>query len=97
MDIRSILYAMYQIDWMHSHMITAERWLDVFRRYYVEIPEHERNNYTILDYLNDFGYDGELYACFEEFLECEYLDEAYIKHLCGNEDMFKQYLATRDI
>lgn len=36
------------------------------------------------DWVFEVRYNGELYACFEEFLEAEYQDEDYIGYLLGD-------------
>lgn len=80
MDISKIAYAKYQLDWMiaHGHSITELlRELELMRQ---EDPER-----SILAMFEDweygFGFSGEVWACYDEFLETEYLDEAYMKHL----------------
>ena len=40
----------------------------------------------------EFGYDGELYVCYDEFLDNEYLEEDYIKELLDNEKLYNKYL-----
>ena len=39
------------------------------------------DTYTYEDYLDEFGYDGEIYACYDEFLDNEYLDHIYMESL----------------
>ncbi len=47
--------------------------------------------YSFDDYIEEFGYNGKLYACFEEFYDNEYLDKSYIKQLFNNDKLFAEY------
>lgn len=93
MSIQEALYELYKIDWLHSHMITAERQMDLVRQYYCDIKSGD-TDCSLTEYIEEYGYDGELYACFDEFMENEYEDVAYIKQLCCNDQMFDDYIDT---
>ena len=43
-------------------------------------------NYTFEDYISENGYQGELYVCFNEFLDCEYCDEEFMKCILSKEE-----------
>ena len=88
--ISKLCYELYKVDWKHSHMITAEREMDSIKNYYEDLVDDD-TEYTYNDYLEEFGYDGELYVCYEEFLEVEYLDEDYICSLLDNEKLITMY------
>lgn len=89
--ISKLCYELYKVDWKHSHMITKDREMDSIKNYYEGLVDDE-TEYSYNDYLEEFGYDGELYVCYEEFLNAEYLDENYMKELLCNEKLFKMYL-----
>lgn len=89
--ISKLCYELYKIDWKHSHMITKDREMDSIKNHY-EVFINNETEYTYNDYLEKFGYDGELYVCYEEFLNAEYLMEDYIKELLDNDDLFMMYL-----
>ena len=88
--IRKLCYELYKIDWENSHMITKDRKMDSIKNYYEDLVGSDEE-YTYNDYLEEFGYDGELYVCFEEFLESEYRDKEYIAHLLDNDNLFAIY------
>lgn len=92
MDISKLCYELYKIDWKFTHMITREIEMDSLKNYYEEI---EDKIYTYKEYLEDFGYNGELYVSYEEFCDNEYCDEQYICELLGNDRLIKQYYADR--
>lgn len=57
------------------------------RNYYEEYS----NGYFFNDYLMEFGYDDEIYVCFEEFCENEYLDSEYIEQLLDSDVLIAEY------
>lgn len=87
--ISKLCYELYKVDWEHSHMITKEREMDSIKDYYEGLIED--SVYTYNDYLEEFGYDGELYAFYEEFLEAEYQDEDYMCSLLNNDSLIAIY------
>lgn len=88
--ISKLCYELYKVDWKHSHMITKEVEMDSIKNYYEGLVD-EDVEYTYSDYLEEFGYDGELYVCYEEFLENEYLEEDYICGLLDNAELIILY------
>ena len=91
MNISKLCYELYKIDWKYSHMITKDMEMDNIKNYYDCLID-EDYEYTYDDYLEEFGYDGELYVCYDEFLDNEYLEEDYIKELLDNEKLYNKYL-----
>ena len=89
MDIRKLCYELYKIDWKHSH-ITKEREMDSIKDYYEGLIDND-NEYTYEDYIEEFGYDGELYVCFEEFCDAEYYDVDYMRTLLDNDKLINIY------
>lgn len=90
MNIKELAYTLYKLDWMRR--ISYDRKRDFVLNYYVDSKIKPTSDATLLDTLEEFGFDGELYACFEEFLENEYQDDSYIKELLPDEQ-YKEYLA----
>ena len=90
MDIRKLCYELYKIDWKHSHMITKERQMDSIKDYYEGLIDND-SEYTYEDYIEEFGYDGELYVCFEEFCNAEYYDVDYMRTLLDNDKLINIY------
>lgn len=90
MDISKLCYELYKIDWEHNHGITAERKSDAVIDYYEGLVDDDEY-YTFEDYLDEFGYNGELYVCYEEFLYAEYLDSDYMHILLKHPKLIKLY------
>lgn len=80
MDIKKIAYEKYRLDWMiaHGHSITMLlRELENMRQ-----EDPERNLLSLFDdWEYGFGFGGEVWACYDEFLETEYQNESYMKAL----------------
>ena len=91
--LSKLCYELYKLDWKHSHMITYEREADSVKDYFEGLVDSNGSDreYTYADYIEEFGYDGELYACYDEFLDSEYRDEDYIKGLLDNDVLFAMY------
>ena len=90
MDIRKLCYELYKIDWKHSHMITKEREMDSIKNYYEGLIDND-SEYTYEDYIEEFGYDGELYVCYEEFCDAEYYNVDYMRTLLDNDELINIY------
>lgn len=92
--IKKLCYELYKIDWKHSHMITHEREMDSIKDYYQEVlTDNMGDIYSYENFLEKHGYSGELYVCFDEFCENEYLDETYMHFLLDNEQLISLYNA----
>lgn len=89
--ISKLCYELYKVDWKRNHMITADREMDNMKDYYEGLVDVSIDQYTYNDYLEEFGYDGELYVCYEEFFENEYLEDDYICGLLDNEKLIAMY------
>ena len=89
MDIRKLCYELYKIDWKHSH-ITKEREMDSIKDYYEGLVDND-SEYTYEDYIEEFGYNGELYVCFEEFCDAEYYNVDYMRTLLDNDKLINIY------
>lgn len=91
MDISKLCYELYKVDWKRVH-ITPDIEMDCIKDYYNGLVDGD-DVYTLEDYTFDFGYNGMVYACYDEFCEAEYLDKDYICGLLDNEKLFELYLA----
>ena len=91
--ISRLCYQLYKEDWKRSHMISREIEMDSIKNYYEMIFAENVNDtkYTYNDYLEDFGYDGALYAGYGEFCETEYQCEEYMCSLLDNEKLIAMY------
>jgi hypothetical protein len=84
-------YEAYKADWIASH-ISPERMTETFKEYTAALMEQFENSdwdacshYTFEEFLDEQGYQGELYVCFEEFLGAEFRDYDYMTSLLGVE------------
>ena len=90
MTIRELAYELYKMDWMRR--ISCGVQMEVLKEYYQETTEEDREVYTFEDYVLEYGYSGQLYVGFNEFLRAEYLDEFYIKSIFyKNDKLIKEY------
>lgn len=71
-NIQKLLYEDYKTEWLKEHVTDGE-WEDLYNSYQEgDIRERYPN---MLSYAEEAGFaGGAIYACFEEFLENEYLD-----------------------
>ena len=89
MDISKLCYELYKKDWTDKH-ISKERQYEAVRDYYNGLVDSDEE-YTFEHYLAEFGYNGELYVCYNEFLNAEYLDKEYMNSLLKEENLIKKY------
>lgn len=89
--IKRLAYELYKIDWKHNHMITADTEMDAVKDYFEGLVSSVNFEYTYEDYIEEFGYNGELYVSFEEFIKTEYLDDDYICGLLGSAKLIGMY------
>ena len=88
--IKKLCYELYKLNWEYDHNITAETKASLLKDYFGNLVDNLAD-YTFSDYLEEFGYDGDLYVCYEEFLDNEYLEEDYICSLLDNENLIAAY------
>lgn len=88
MTIRHLCYELYKLNWMQQ--ISRERIADTYKNCYQE----GWDSYD--DYIFECGYDGSMYACYDEFLVHEYLDPTYVKELLDNDELYQEYLKNEE-
>ena len=98
-DISKIAYALYKQDWVDCHTTPWQR-LQSIREYHDYVQECHDEGETPMsyeEYLFDYGFQGSLYVCYEEFCDEEYHDIGYIKHLLGDDEgLLERYYADLD-
>lgn len=87
MRICNLVYELYKLDWMNRISIDTRR--NAVKDYYENLIDKTECSFD--DYIEEFGYDGELYACFEEFCDNEYRDKHYIKKLLNDDKLYADY------
>lgn len=73
-------YSMYQLDWMIQHGYTLT---DLFTCM-AALQNRDNKETSVFNLFHAFeqnGFNGELYSCYEEFLDNEYLDNDYMNKL----------------
>lgn len=88
--IKTICYNLYKEDWKDVHT-TLEEKHQAIRDYYIESIK-EGFSYSFEEYLNEFGYNGIIYASFEEFCKNEYRIKGYMKELLKDDFLIDLYL-----
>lgn len=91
MHIAHLCYELYKLAWEQDHKITRTKKKAALLDYYKNFADNDFG-YTFEDYLDEFGYDGEIYVCYDEFLDNEYLDDEYMHTLLkGQTKLIKLY------
>lgn len=82
-------YEKYQLQWMTAHGFSASRLVLSVLRYMLETtsdldvnPEHVMSGWEA-----DSGFQGELWACKDEFLQSEYEDRSYMENLLTEREL----------
>ena len=90
--LKKYAYEAYKLDWKRSHGITEEKELHYIKDYYDGFEEeYEDEDYSYEEYLEEVGYGGECYVCYDEFLDNEYLDEEYMEELLKAKNLIRLY------
>lgn len=90
MNIMDLCYKLYKEDW--ESRISPERKKSLMIDFWYNISPEDRTEEALAEYLDENGYQGELYVCFEEFLGAEFLDKEYMKELLTTRELFHRYL-----
>ena len=92
-----LLYELYKQDWISRH-ITDDRLFNAQRAYADYVAEcilngegFEFESYD--DFIEEEGFDGELYACYDEFMDNEFEDEEYRKYLLGTAECLEELVS----
>jgi len=85
-------YELYKMDWCKSN-ITPDIQMDAYKNYMEDMVENPfaENAYSFQDYLDEFGFNGQVYACYDEFMDNEYQDIDYMKALLDNKEFLRIY------
>ena len=64
MSIKELCYELYKVDWKNLH-VTYELERKSILSYYDSLTDN--HSYSYEEYIEECGYSGEVYVCFEEF------------------------------
>lgn len=97
-EIRNTAYQRYQMWWCLNHGITLPDILAKYNEYWGEV-EADNENFGFDDFIGETGFHGgQLWACKDEFLNCEYQDAAVMAQILDmrcNPDLYEKYLLDR--
>ena len=82
-DLRKKSYEMYCLFWMLSHDYGLPNLLNALDEQVNEAEDANINPSIAFLGFEDVGFHGELWACFDEFMEYEYQDTEYMEMLLG--------------
>lgn len=74
---RSVVYQRYQMNWMQHRNYDLQDLI-------ASVTEYQRNSFTtnlneiIQEWETNYGFHGNIWACYDEFLHTEYMDEMYV-------------------
>lgn len=95
-DIQKAAYELYKQNWVDTH-VSPEMRLQSVREYQYYLDDCIADGETpvsMSEWIEENGYgSGSLYVCFDEFLNCEYRDRAYIKSLLKDGSFIEAYEA----
>ena len=87
-DIKDISYHKYQLRWMMDHGYSLEDLVEKMTEIFKEYDEFFSPESCYELFVSDYGFGGELFVSYQEFLDSEYRDKDYIKSILTK----KQYL-----
>lgn len=85
-------YELYKMNWLKDN-ITPNIQMDTYKTYIESIIDDPENKdiYTFKDFVWDFGFNGMIYACYDEFMDSEYQNVEFMKALLGNARLIQIY------
>lgn len=87
---KEFCYQLYKAKWLER--ISPECQLQTITTWFKEFSKES----SFEQYLDEYGYNGELYASFNEFLNNEYLDESIMRDLL-DDYFFEKYKEERGL
>lgn len=88
MNIKQIAYEKYKLDWMMRNGYSLSDLIRKVGEYMEESDEDIVCSFDMWEY--DCGFGGEIWVCFDEFLENEYQDEEYMRSILDDVS-FREY------
>ena len=88
MNIKQIAYEKYKLDWLLKHGYTLTDLINELDKMQEENPDDSVSQ-LFNDWEYGFGFGSEIWVCYKEFLDNEYLDMGYMRHLLNWEEYEK--------
>lgn len=89
LNIKKLCYELYKMEWERFHIMYDFK-MAIIKEYF-KWNALQEDKYTFTEYIDEFGFDGEVYVCYEEFLDNEYLDKDYICELLKDKELINLY------
>ena len=92
-NVSKIAYERYKEDWMNTHISQDARMQakKEYLSYQQECMDAEIKPDSFDEWIEDVGYGGSIYVCYEEFCDMEYHDKEYICSLLGDTSLVELY------
>lgn len=88
MRVRRRAYEKYQFFWLMDHGYTIRDICNIVQEWKDDNDSNPDEFILFDEYLEENGFHGAFYPCFEEFLENEYLNEGLMRTLLDPEDIW---------
>lgn len=99
--IRSMLYCRYKKEWREDHVSEKarkelyEKWQGLSDEDSLYYDEDDARYYdTFEKYEEEVGYGGEVYVCYDEFIDYEYQDRGWLRRHSSDEEL--KFLCDND-
>lgn len=86
MSIKDVAYRKYQWHWLISHDYNIGNLDDIASDWFNERLSNPKDDGSLSDYILEHGFNGSIWACYDEFMDVEYQDAAYMKSLLSNKE-----------
>lgn len=92
-EFKKSCYEKYQLKWMIDHGYSLQDIFNVCREGVFHVVETSSSVGwdffcdEVEDYFDEVGFNGNIYACEEEFYDNEYLDENYMKSILSQKEI----------
>ena len=97
MDITKIAYEKYRLDWMLRHGHTLTELMEFLNVMQLDTPTAFAE-ILFANWESDCGFGGSLWACYDEFMQAEFLNAAYMETLLTDRefDAYTEWLASQE-
>lgn len=88
-EMKDELYRLYQLDWMMEHHASIDEIFQILKDVAADLDDYdelEANVDMMIDGFYRHGFDGQVFACFDDFCDTELGDKEYIKELLDRVD-----------
>ena len=96
-EISKVAYQRYKDDWIATHTSESDRRQAQaeYLEYQEECNRLDQEADSFDEWIEDVGYGGSIYVCYDEFCDIEYHDKAYMRDLLVDKALVALYY--RDI